>query len=143
MAVTTTLYNHTTKLFAAGEVDLTSLKAMLLNDDATALFNATQTNVSSVSSAEVDGAGWTTGGEAIGNAAVTVVTTNDAKLDGDDITVTATGSAIGPAESLVVYDSDSGNLLAFVDFGEAKTADDGTDFKVTWHANGIIAWTYS
>lgn len=89
--------------------------------------------------AEVDGNGWDTGGEAVGSAAVTVTTTNDAKLDGNDISVTATGGAIGPATGGVLHDGTY--PLAYVAFGESKTADVGTPFNVNWSASGIITWT--
>lgn len=139
MAVTISLYNHTPKLFANGDVDLTALKLMLLDNDAT--FTASHTAISSISGDEVSGNGWDTGGELLDNAAVTVVTTNDAKLDADDISVTATGGNIGPAYKGVIYD-DTGNYpLAFIDFDGAQTAGNGTAFLVTWNASGIFTWT--
>lgn len=144
MAITISLYNHTPKLFANGEVDLGSLKVQLLTD--AAAFTASHTALASVNNVgayEVDGSGWSTGGEAIGNAAVTTVTTNDAKLDGDDISVTATGGSIGPAYKAVIYDdADAADApLAFIDFGGAQEAGEGTPFKITWSPSGIITWT--
>lgn len=138
MAVTISLYNHTAKLFANGDVSLAGLKFMLTNNYT---FAATETALTNATAAEVDGNGWDTGGEAIANAAVTTVTTNDAKLDGDDISVTATGGAIGPADGGVIHDGTY--PLAYVDFGEEKTADTGTPFMVTWNASGILGWTVS
>lgn len=141
MAVTITPYNHSVKLFANGEVSLADLKFMLLDDNAAALFDATDTDMTGLTGAEVDGNGWTSGGEVLAGAAVTTVTTNDAKLDADDISVTATGGPIGPAESGVIFDSDSNKPLAFVDFGQAEEAGETTDFKVVWPTGGIITWT--
>src|SRR5690606_25398750 len=136
MAVTISLYNHTAKLFANGEVELTTLKLQLLNDSAT--FTASHTALTSVNgsgSYEVSGNGWTAGGETLTNAAVTTVTTNDAKLDADDIAVTATGGSIGAAYKGVIYDdTDASDApLAFIDFDGAQTAGVGTDFKVVWN----------
>lgn len=139
MAVTASLYNHSAKLFANGEVDLTALKLMLLSNSAT--FTASHTDIASISSNEVSGNGWTTGGELLANAAITVVTTNDAMLDADDIEVTATGGSIGPAYKGVIYDSDSDAPLVFIDFDGAKEAGETTPFKVVWHSNGIVRWT--
>lgn len=144
MAVTVSLYNHTPKLFANGEVTLASLKLMLLNDSAT--FDATDvyaTDVSSSGTYEVSGNGWDAGGEAISGAAVTTVTTNDAKLDADDMSVNASGGDIGPAYKAVIIDGSYSPALALVwiDFGEAQTAGSGTPFAVTWNASGIISWT--
>lgn len=140
MAVTIQLYNHTRKLFSNGEVDLADLKVMLLDSDAS--FNAANTVVGDVSADEVDGSGWTTGGETIASAAITVVNTNEARLDGNDISVTAVGGSIGPATCAVIYDDDAGtkNLLAFIDFDGAKEAGEGTAFRITWNAAGIITW---
>lgn len=136
MAVTISLYNHTAKLFSNGDVSLAGLKFML-TDGYT--FAATETAMTNATAAEVSGNGWDLGGEAIASAAVTTVTTNDAKLDGSDISVTASGGAIGPADGGVI--TDGTYPLAYVAFGEAKTADEGTPFNVNWNADGIITWT--
>lgn len=141
MAVTITLYNHSTKLLANKEVDLTALKVMLLDNNGA--FDATDTDIADVSANEVDGGGWTTGGETLSNVAVTTVSTNDAKLDADDVEVTATGGAIGPAEYAVIYDSASGDLIAFIDFDGAKEAGETTPFKIVWSATGIVTFTYT
>jgi hypothetical protein len=139
MAVTIQMYNHTRKLFANNEVDLGDLKFMLRND--TTVFNATHTVIGGLAGAEVHGNGWTEGGEAIASAAVTIVNTNEAMLDGDDISVTATGSAIEASRG-VIYDDDTTtkNVLFYVDFDGTKTADAGTPFNVNFHANGIARW---
>lgn len=139
MAVTISLYNHTPKLFANGEVDLTAIKLMLLNNSAT--FTAAHTDISSISGNEVSGSGWSSGGELLSGVAVTAVTTNDAKLDADDVSVTATGGNIGPAYKAVVYDATGSFPLAFIDFGGSQEAGNGTAFLVTWNASGIITWT--
>ena len=143
MAVTITLYNHTAKLFANSEVTLSTLKLILLNDDAAALFDATDTDMSGLTGAEVSGNGWAAGGELLASVAVTTVTSNDAKLDAADISKTATGGAIGPAEAAVLWDDTGDQPLAFIDFGAAKTADLGTPFNVNWNASGIITWSYA
>lgn len=132
-------YNHTRQLFADGSVDTANLAVMLVNGYT---FSATETDMTAASAAEVSGNGWTAGGEAIANAAVTTVSTNGAKLDGDDISVTATGGDIGPADGMVVYDSSANdNPLYYFQFGSSQTAGDGTPFNVTWDANGIATWS--
>lgn len=147
MAVTVTLYNHTVKKFANNEINVANLKFMLLDAASGSIFDATQTNCSQLAAHEVSGSGWTQDGVALTNAAITTVTTNDAKLDADDISVTASGGAIGPAFSGVLkYDVGSPDVdipLAFVDFGQSEEAGDTTDFKIVWPANGIITWTYT
>jgi hypothetical protein len=141
-------YNHTAKLFANNEVSLADLKVMLLDGGAT--FDATDTSIDDLAGSdvppranEVSGGGWTAGGEAVASAAVTTVTTDDAMLDGVDIDVMATGDDIGPADFAVLYDRDSGNVLAFYDFEGSKTAPEGAPFRIIWHANGLVRWTYT
>ena len=137
MAVTVSRYNNTVKGLLNSEIDLTDLAFMLLDDDAAALFDATDTDMSGLSGAEVDGNGWTSGGEDLENVAVTTITTNDAKIDADDISVTATGGPIGPALSGVIYEKGTLRPLWFYDFGQAETAGEDTDFKVIINASGI------
>lgn len=139
MAVTVSLYNHTAKLFANKEVTFTTLKLMLLNSSGA--FNAAHTAISSVSANEVSGNGWAAGGPTLANVAVTTVTTNDAMLDADDVSVTASGGDIGPASFAVLYDSTSSKPLAFIDFGGAKQAGVGTPLLFQWATTGIFGWT--
>ena len=146
MAVTVSIYNHTAKLFANKEVTFTTLKAYLL--DGTTAFNATHTTLAQASASgtdQVSGNGWTAGGETLSSVAVTTVTTNDARIDAADISVTATGGAIGPAAACVIYDdtltSPADGVLFHIDFGANETAGVGTDFNITWSANGIAEWT--
>ena len=136
---TVSLYNHTRKLFANGEVVAANLKVMLTNNYT---FAATETAMTNATAAEVDGGGWTTGGEAIGSGAVTVVNTNEAMLDGSDISVAASGANIGPADGAVIYETDNSKPLFYIDFEGDVTAVDGVDnFEILWNANGIHRWT--
>ena len=135
---TIALYNHTARLLAAGDVTLTDLRVMLTSGYA---FDAAHEAIASVSGNEVSGSGWTVGGEVIANAAVTTVTTNDAKLDGDDISVTASGGNIGPADGAVIYEGTGGLPLAYVDFEGTREAGEGTPFNITWHDDGIFVFT--
>ena len=136
-------FNHTRKLFANGEVTLANLKVMLYGDSYT--FDATETDMQAVESDEVHGSGWTQGGEAIGSAAIAVSDTNEATLDGNDISKTASGGSIGPAHGLVVLDATGENSSAWLPlfhmaFQSAQEAGEGTDFKITWHSDGIARW---
>lgn len=146
MAVTISQYNHTEKLLANKEITYTTLKVQLL--DSNAAFTATHTALTSVNNSgayEVSGNGWTAGGETLANVAVTTVTTNDAKLDADDVSVTASGGDIGPTTACVIYDDTEASdaPLWYVDFDGAQTAGVGTDFIITWNAAGIKTWTYT
>lgn len=146
MAVTISLYDHTTQRFASGANTASDVyKVELLSNAAT--FDASHTTKTAVDNAgayEVAGNGWAAGGEALANVAISTVNTNDAKFDADDLSVTATGGDIGPAYKALLYnDTDTNDPpVAFIDFGEAKSAGDGTDFKITWNAAGIVTFTY-
>ena len=128
-------FNHTRQLFQSGSVDLTTLKVMLVNDYT---FDATETDMTTATASEVSGNGWAVGGPTIANVEVTTVSPGDSKLDGDDISITASGGDIGPADGLVVYDSSANdNPLFYYAFPSSQTAGDGTPFNVTWDAAGI------
>lgn len=146
MAVSVTLYDHTVKLLANKEVTFTTIKAELLNSTAVAAFDATHTTKNQVDGTganEVSGNGWTAGGELLASVAVTQVTTNDAKLDADDVSKTATGGPIGPARGALLYDSTSSKPLAMIDFGQDEEAGQDTDFKLVWNTSGILTFTYA
>jgi hypothetical protein len=145
MAVTVSIYNHTAAKFADGSNAVgDTYKLELLNSSASFTAADTQkTQVDNAGAYETYGSGWAQGGVTLGSVAVTTVTTNDAKFAAADISVTATGGDIGPATAALLYNSTDANgpPLAFIDFGGAKTAGVGTDFKVTWNASGIFTFT--
>jgi len=144
MAVTMSFYNHTRKLFANNEVNLSTLRVMLL-DGHTQDPTDTAVVADLIDDDEVSGSGWDAGGEAIGSAAVTVTDTNEAKLDGNDVVVEATGGSIGPATGAVIIADDFAGTpvarpLLYIDFDGSQTAGEGTDFAIRWHADGIHTW---
>jgi hypothetical protein len=149
MAVTISRYNHTLTLFLNQQVDLENLFVMLLDNDAT--FVATHTSIDDVAGQDSDGTrinevfgnGWDLGGEQLLYPLFTAVVAdgdaiaNDSLLDATDITVTATGGAIGPAYKAAIYDKTSEKVLFFYDLGEDQTAGQDTDFKFLF-PNGIM-----
>lgn len=75
-----------------------------------------------------------TGGNLIQNDTDDVV-----QYDIGDITWTASGGQIGPASGCLIYDvTNSSEAVYLIDFGSAKTADDGTDFKITIDSSGLF-----
>ena len=129
-------YNHTRKLFANGEVDLTALKVMLLSGHS---FDATHTTMTNISPDEVSGNGWAVGGPTIASAAITVTGTNESTLDGDDIAVSPDGGDIGPATAFVLYDS--ANSTPLFHHSHASTVASGeNDYTINWNASGIARW---
>lgn len=144
MAVTITPYNHTAAKLLTLDIDANAanFKVELLSSSAT--FTATHTTKSSVDSAgtyEVYGNGWTQGGMALASVTVTTVNTDETMFDAADVSVTATGGAIGPAYAALLYVNEGGGgtytPLFFIAFGEAKTASEGNTFNVNWNASGI------
>lgn len=132
-------YNHTAKLYLAQEVDLTNLKAMLLNDDA--VFNAADETIEDVAGVanvnEVAGNGWAAGGEVL---AVDVITasTNHGIVDAADVSKTATGGDIGPTYKVVILDATNDLVLHFDTFASPRTANEGVDFLLVIPSTGLF-----
>ena len=141
MAVTISLYNHTARRFASGENAPSDAYKLKLYASTT--FDATATTLASVTGDETTvGTGYTAGGKALTNVAVTTITTNDAKFDADDVTWAATGGAITAAFGVLFNDTDASDPpLAFINFDGSQSAGEGTDFKVIWNTNGIFTFT--
>jgi hypothetical protein len=141
MAVTISLYNHTAKRFADGANAVgDTYKVMLCT---TATFDAADTTLAGITKTEVvNGDGYTTGGVALTNVAVTTVATNGAKFDADDASWTASGGPITASFAILYNDTDSGDPpVAFIDFDGSESAGDGTDFLIVWNASGIFTWS--
>lgn len=138
MAVTITLYNHTSKLFGDGSNAVGDTYKLKLYSAAT--FNAADTTLAGITGTEsTTGTGYTAGGQALTGVTVTTVTTNDAAFDANDVTWTASGGSITASYGVIYNDTDANDPpLAFIDFDGSKSAGDGTDFKVTWNASGIF-----
>lgn len=141
MAVTISLYNHTSRLFADGSNAVADTYKLALYTAAT--FNAADTTLAGVTKTEAStGTGYTAGGQALSGVTVTTVTTNDAKFDANDVVWTAAGGPITASYAILYNDTDANDPpLAFIDFGGSQSAGDTTDFKVVWNANGIFTFT--
>ena len=89
---------------------------------------ATNSNYSDISGTELaNGNGYTTGGSA---SAVTVANaTGTETVTAADVTFTATGS-MGPFRYAVFYDSTTGHLVGWFDYGSAITLTSGVSFIV-------------
>ena len=140
MPVTANVYNHTTALVAGQAIDKSNLKAMLLTSLAS--FVATDTTVDAVAGVgptranEFYGNGWAQGGPTVGSVVASTITTNDAKLSGAQISVTASGGEIGPARYVLLYDATNLKPLILYDLGQDEHAGDTTDFKFTFDLAG-------
>lgn len=141
MAVTISLYNHTTRLFTDGSGAVGDTYKLALYTAAT--FNAADTTLAGVTKTEATaGTGYTAGGQALTGVTVTTVTTNDAKFDANDVVWTASGGSITASYAILYNDTDANDPpLAFIDFGGSQSAGDTTDFKAVWSASGIFTFT--
>ena len=145
MAVTASKYNHTDQKMATLSITDEASNFYFELLDGTTAFDATHTTLASVDDSgadEVDGNGWTTGGENLASVAATVVNTSYVKLDAADIAVTASGGSISAVAGVLYVDE--GGLgttktpLVHYAFGETITANIGTDFEVNFSTDGIL-----
>ena len=89
---------------------------------------------------EVTGTGYTAGGAALANKAVTADNTdNEGVFDADDLawttsTITARGAVLYKARGGA---SSADELIAYIDFAADKVSTAGT-FTIAWNAEGII-----
>lgn len=141
MAVTAHAYNHYMSLIAGQSVNKDSMKLMLLTNLAS--FDATHTTVDEVAGAaspdranEFYGNSWPQGGKLVTNVTSSIITTDDARLSGDQTTQTASGGSIGPCRFVLLYDSVTMKPLILYDLGQDEYAGDTTDFKLTFDLNG-------
>jgi phage gp45-like len=141
MAVTISLYNHTARRFADGANAVADTYKVMLCTAAS--FDATDVTLAGITKTEVvNGNGYTTGGEVLGGATVTVAETNGAKFDAADVTWTADGGPITAEFAILYNDSDADDPpVAFIDFGKEESAGDGTDFLIVWNPAGIFTWS--
>ena len=128
------IYNRFKANLLNKEIDLEAdtIKVMLLNNSHA--FTATHNQKSEIVANEISGTGYTAGGAALANKAVTQAATS--KWDADD---TAWTTASFTAYHAVIFDDTLTNddLICSIDFGAAKTASAGT-FTIQWHTDGII-----
>ena len=135
-------YNHTANLFMSGGITSgDTFTVMLLNSSA--VFTASHTALDSVSNSgayEVSGNGWTTGGEVIANVTIDTDDTDSAMLDGDNISVTITGGALGPFTAYVIYATTlAGDLpLGYISLDTPMTVSENNAAVIDWSASGII-----
>lgn len=142
MATTINFYDHTTQLFASGQIDVNhTFKLELLNN--TAAFNAVHTQKTQVDNAgayEIAGNGWPVGGTTLANVACTTVNTNGAKWTADSPQVTIAGGSLGPYYKYIVYDDTLANdpPLFMVTLNAPLTITDGNVAGINISANGFF-----
>jgi len=142
MAVTVSIFDHTSRLFASGANSVTDTYKVALYTSATYLASAT--TLAGVTKTEVaTGNGYTLAGATLSGVAVTTVTTNDAKFDANDVSWTVpAGGSLSASYAILYNDTDTNDPpVLFIDFGESITTTDGGIFQIIWNANGIITFS--
>ena len=146
MAVTAVLYDHAVKKMLDSEMlDTNTYRINLYSAFTPNTAHTTLTGVHSAATQLSGVNGYTQDGKSLVSPAYSTTGTNDAKFDAEDVTWTATTGAIGPATHALIYDDTQTNdpPLMYIAFGTGKTADPGTDFKITWATGGIVRFTYT
>ncbi len=142
MAVTVSIFDHTSQRFASGANASTDVYKVALYTAAT--YSAAATTLAGITKTEVaSGNGYTTGGATLAGITVNTVTTNDAKFDANDVSWTVPVSGTLAAAYAILYnDTDTNDPpVLFIDFGETVTATDGAVFQIIWNASGIFTFT--
>jgi hypothetical protein len=144
MAVTVSIFNHTAQRFASGANAPTDVYKVALYTSAT--FLASATTLAGVTKTEVaSGNGYTTTGATLSGVAATIVTTDDAKFDANDVSWTVpAGGSLAAAYAILYNDTDANDPpVLFIDFDGTITTTDGGIFQIIWNANGIFTFTVS
>jgi len=144
MVVTINFYDQMVEYIGDGGMDMDNdtFKAELYNS--THVFTAANNDRADISAnALATNFGYTNPGQNLTTPTWTQPVAGTTMFDAVDVTWTASGGSIGPADDCVIYDDTStvpaaDLLLCSIDFGGSETAGDGTDFKITFHANGIF-----
>lgn len=136
MAVVATLSNHFKYLKNTKAIDFTADNfRVALMSDAYAFDKDAHEEWADVSASEIaNGNGYTTGGALLANIVNTEDDVNDRfSAAWDAVTWTASGGAIGPSGSAIIYDDTvTGDpIVGCIDFGVDITAADGTDFEIS------------
>lgn len=131
--MTSGIYNRFKANLMSGAFNLNSdtIKVALLNNSHS--FSGAHNVWSDISTNEITGTGYTSGGATL--AGKTVVQASTSYFDAND---TAWSSASFTAYYCVLYDTTaSNNLICCIDLGGAQTVTSGT-FTMQWNASGII-----
>jgi hypothetical protein len=138
MAVTIAKYNSIATDIMTGAVDLDTdtLKVMLVTSSYT--YSASHAKRSSITNEVTNTAGtaYTAGGATLGSKTVSAAGVFDAAdVNWASSSLTARGAVIYKSRGGA---SSADELIAFIDFGENKTSDNG-NFTITWNASGIMS----
>lgn len=145
MVVSINRYNQFPEYFGDNTIDLDGDTFAIMLMNSTHVFTATHTVRTDVSANQIaTGNGYTQAtGAGTGKLLASVTWVNAAgtiTFDAADVTWTASGGDIGPADDAVIFsDTAASDQLCYsIDFGASETAGDGTNFVITFNASGIF-----
>jgi len=128
--------------FLKGEGSLTgdAIKVLLLTSSYTP--SAAHDEYQDVSSYEVSGTGYTSGGQALGSKTRTKDDTNDEAYFDSTADLTWSGSTITARYAVLYYTGGdlAQQLICCIDFGSDQSSSNG-DFTIQWNSSGILALT--
>lgn len=131
-------FNSFVEALAEGSHNLQAdaLKVMLTNSAPSAA-NTASTDIAEITA----GHGYSAGGAAA-TVSSSAQTGGTYKLVLADVTITASGGTIGPFRYAVLYNSTSGKLIGWYDYGSAQTLNDTDQLIVDFDgANGVLTIT--
>ena len=145
-SATSTLYEMAPFRFATSANGIAQITAnndtfrIMLLTSADAFVNE-HSVMAQISGKEISHQNYPAGGIALAGVTFNVASSGTATLDASDVIVTASGSDLS-AQSLAVFASrtsaERSPLICHVDFGGTQTAGAGTNFTITWSADGIV-----
>jgi len=138
MAATIVAYNDGKRSILDGDIDLVgdTLKVALCTSTYTPDIDA-DTAYGDISNELAASGNYSTGGETLTTVASVADDANDrGVLSADPLTWTAL-TASASFRYGVIYSSTGSELIAYIDFG-ADQQPGGSDFTITWHADGIL-----
>jgi hypothetical protein len=137
------VYNHTRARFLDGTFKVTD--SYVANLYSTLVFDATATTKAEAEAGATQLAtanGYTQDVKALTNLSVSIVNTNEAKLDADDVIWTASGGQLIASFALLFNDTHADDApVLFIDLEGALLAEDGSDLRLQWDAGGIFTST--
>lgn len=139
MAVTVAYFDKFIENVGKNNIDLDThtFKIMLVNNYT---YDPTDENLVHIGSVEIaNGNGYTTGGQSL-TGVTFAFGAGVTKWDADDVSWSASGGTIGVTDGAILYDDSATDdkLVCYIDFGQDESAGDGTDFKITFNASGIL-----
>ena len=140
MAVTVTLYDHTTARYLSGANAVGDTYIINLYSTLPANATATTKALAEVGATQIATAnGYTQDTKTISGLAVTALATSNANLDATDVSWDASGTGIEATHAMVYNGTDANSPPVLrIDFGATITAAPNVPFLISWNEGGIF-----